>query len=80
MTELKTELKIRINEFDKIKEFIQDALSFKSDIDLIKGSYIVDAKSIMGVFSLDLSTPVTIKIHSCDEVDRLNEVMKKYTN
>lgn len=74
------EVIIRINEIDKMKSFIKDAESFMSDIDVIKGHYVIDGKSVMGLFSLDLSDNIVVRINSDDEVEisRFNEVMTKY--
>ena len=52
---------------DDVKEFLSITNSLQCDVDLIKGRYIIDAKSLMGVFSVDISSPVEIIIHSDDE-------------
>lgn len=59
-------LKIKLSMISEIEEFISEVNKIKDDVDLIKGRYIIDAKSIMGLMSLDLSTPVEIAIHSTD--------------
>lgn len=61
------ELMIKLNMVDDVKLFIEDVTNIDADVDLQKNHYIVDAKSIMGVFSLDLSEPVKVVIHSDDE-------------
>jgi phosphotransferase system HPr-like phosphotransfer protein len=53
---------IYLNSFDKIKNFVDITNQLDCDIDLISGRYVIDAKSIMGIFSLDLSKPIEIKI------------------
>lgn len=58
---------IILNNFDKIKEFTNSVSKFESDVDLMKGRYIVDAKSTIGIMTLNLSEPVEIQIHSEDE-------------
>ena len=74
------EIVVNINNIEKVKRFVSDALSFKSDIDILDGRYIIDGKSIMGVFSLDLSKDILVKIYSDDkkEITRFNTVMAKY--
>lgn len=69
---------VNLNDMNKIKLFVNAASTFMSDIDLVNGRYAVDAKSIMGVFSLDLSKPIEAVIYSEDkeELDRFEEVMK----
>ena len=66
--------------YDDLKEFIKTTESFESDIDIIKGRYVVDAKSIMGILSLDFSKGVDIVIHSVneDEIIRFLDAMKKF--
>jgi phosphocarrier protein HPr len=60
------EIKILINTIDKIKKFEEIVWNFQSDIDIIKGHYIIDAKSTLGIFSLDTSDPVIVKINPSD--------------
>lgn len=57
------DVKIIINSVDKVKDFIRAIEKFPCDCDLLSGNYVVDAKSIMGVFSLDVSKPITLRIH-----------------
>ena len=69
-----------LNEISAIKKFNNEVEKFESDIDLIKGRYVIDAKSLIGLFTLDLSTPVDIVIHSEneDEIKRFYEAMKEF--
>jgi phosphotransferase system HPr-like phosphotransfer protein len=55
---------------EDIKKFVAIVSRFSCDVDVVSGRYVVDAKSIMGWFSLDLSQPISIMIHSenCDDV------------
>lgn len=53
---------IKLDTFDKIKRFISIAEKLEYDIDLISGRYVVDGKSVMGIFSLDLSKPIEVHI------------------
>ncbi len=55
---------IELDTIDGAKQLNAIALSYEEDIDIIKGRYVIDAKSILGIFSLDISKPVKIKIHS----------------
>ena len=52
-----------------VKDFVNLVARYDFDVDLVSGRYVVDAKSIMGIFSLNLSKPIKIEIHSddCDE-------------
>lgn len=77
---MNTKITINLNDFKKIKKFNQSVSTFESDIDLVKGRYIIDAKSTIGIFTLDLSVPVDVLIHSENEEDikRFNEVMEEF--
>ena len=77
---MRTKITVTLNDFSKIKKFSSDVVKFESDIDLVKGRYIIDAKSTIGIFTLDLSSPVDVVIHSDndEEIRRFNEVMEKY--
>lgn len=59
-------LQISLNSIDKVKSFVNDISKFDFDFDLVSGRYVIDAKSIMGIFSLDLSKPITLNIHVDD--------------
>ncbi len=55
-----TTVQISLNSIDKVKSFVNDISKFNNDFDLVSGRYVIDAKSIMGIFSLDLSKPITL--------------------
>ena len=57
-------VKISLNSIDKVKAFVNDITKFDVDFDLVSGRYVIDAKSIMGIFSLDLSKPIDLNIHA----------------
>lgn len=67
-------VKVFLNTVDKVKAFVNTINTMDSDFDLVSGRYVVDAKSIMGIFSLDLSSPLTLNIHSEKDSD---EIIKK---
>lgn len=71
---------VNLNEIKKVNWFVQEVTSFESNIDLVSGRYVINAKSIMGIFSLDLSKPIEVVIDSDNkaEINRFVEVMKKY--
>ena len=64
-------VKISLNSIDKVKSFVNDITKFDYDFDLVSGRYVIDAKSIMGIFSLDLSKPIDLNIHVEDNVDEI---------
>ena len=61
------EMKINLNNIEKVKNFVAETTKHDEDMDLISGRYVINAKSIMGIFSLDLSKPITFVIHSDDK-------------
>ena len=65
-----TTVQISLNSIEKVKSFVNDIARFDSDFDLVSGRYVIDAKSIMGIFSLDLSKPIEMNIHSdsCEDL------------
>ncbi len=71
-------VKVRLNSIDKVQSFVRDLAKFDSDFDLISGRYTIDAKSIMGIFSLDLSKPIDLKIYAEENVDQICEALKPY--
>ncbi len=71
-------VKISLNSIDKVKSFVNDVTKFDTDFDLISGRYVIDAKSIMGIFSLDLSKPIDLSIHSDNDVEEILETLKPY--
>lgn len=77
---MKTRLTINLNEIAKANRFINEIVKFPSDIDIISGRYICDAKSLLAIFSYDLSKPVDIEIHSDDEeeIKKFNEMMEEF--
>ena len=71
-------VKISLNSIDKVKSFVNEITKFDYDFDLVSGRYVIDAKSIMGIFSLDLSKPIDLAIHSETNLDEILEVLKPY--
>ena len=65
---------ILLNSIDKVKAFVNDISKYDFDFDLVSGRYVIDAKSIMGIFSLDLSKPIDLNIHT--EGSELEDVLK----
>ena len=75
-------VKISLNSIDKVKSFVNTITKYDYDFDLVSGRYVIDAKSIMGIFSLDLSRPIDLNIHA-EGIDDgsasdIMEVLKPY--
>ena len=71
-------VQISLNSIDKVKAFVNTVTQFDYDFDLISGRYTIDAKSIMGIFSLDLSKPIDLNIHAEKEMDEIMNVLQPY--
>ncbi len=69
---------VSLNSIDKVKSFVNIVAKYNADFDLVSGRYVIDAKSIMGIFSLDLSKPITLKIHDTDEIAEILEDLKPF--
>lgn len=71
-------VQISLNSIDKVKSFVNAITQFEFDFDLVSGRYVIDAKSIMGIFSLDLSKPIELVIHAEDHLDEVMDILKPY--
>ena len=63
-----------LSSINDVKNFVNIVSKYDYEIDLTSGRYVVDAKSIMGIFSLDLSKPIKVEIHSDDCADLADEL------
>ena len=68
---------IKLSLTENVKAFVSIVSRHPYDIDLRAGRHVVDAKSILGIFSLDLSKPVTVEVYS-DSCDDLMEEIKPF--
>ena len=71
-------VKICLNSIEKVKSFVNDITMFDVDLDLVSGRYVIDAKSIMGIFSLDLSKPIDLNIHAEEELESVLNTLQPY--
>lgn len=67
---------VSLNSIDKVKEFVRKVSNIEGDVLLSSGRYIIDAKSIMGIFSLDLSKPITLEVE--DWKEEYDLLLEKY--
>ena len=65
-------VKVNINSIDKVKKFVNTLTKYDGNFDLVSGRYVIDAKSIMGIFSLDLSQDIELVLQG----DGNDEVIK----
>ena len=71
-------VQISLNSIDKVKSFVNTLTKFDCDFDLVSGRYVIDAKSIMGIFSPDLSKPLDLTIHASEDMDSILSILKPY--
>lgn len=73
-------LDVSLNTISKVKKFTNIANSFDCEIDVLQGRYIVSGRSIMGIFSLNLTNTVAVEIESDDEkeIDRFLKIMEEF--
>ncbi len=65
---------IKLSYAEEVKTFVNVANRYNYDMDLRAGRHVVDAKSILGIFSLDLSKPITLEVYADDCDDLLNDL------
>lgn len=71
------ECKVKISTINDVKKFVNAVAKFDFDVDLISGRYAIDAKSIMGIFSIDLSKELVMKAHT-DDADLVKADLAEY--
>lgn len=71
-------IKVNLNEINAIKKFVNIVNSVNEKLILKSGRYIIDAKSIMGIFSLDVSKPVTLEAVGSDLNPELINKLNKF--
>ena len=71
-----TKTTVFLQAINDVKEFVNIVMKYDFDIDLVSGRYAIDAKSIMGIFSHDLSKPIQLNAHTDDAEDLLKDLNK----
>lgn len=71
------EYTIKLDSVDKIKDFVTIASKYPFEIDICSKRYIIDAKSIMGILSLDTASPLTVKAY-CDDCSEFEDKIRAY--
>ena len=65
---------IKLSLVENVNHFVNIVTRYPFEMDLRAGRHVVDAKSILGIFSLDLSKPIDLNIHVTDKLDEILEV------
>lgn len=71
------EFTVKIGTIDQVKKFVSTVMLFNYEVDLVSGRYAIDAKSIMGIFSLDLSKELKMIAHT-DDTAELEEALAEF--
>ena len=71
-------IQILLDSVEKVRKFVDIVSMRDEEFDLLCGRYVVDAKSILGVMSLDLAQPLTLKVYSDGIAPDLEEELKPY--
>ena len=71
-------INIKLSLAENVKSFVNVVSRYPDDMDLRAGRHVVDAKSILGIFSLDLSKPITLEVYA-DDCNDLLEDIKAFT-
>ena len=61
------EFYVSLASIEDVRQFVNAATRCPCEVDVLSGRYVVDGKSIMGLFSLDLSQPVKVQVHGGEE-------------
>ncbi len=70
------EMKIVLGNIQDVREFVNLVVLVEYEVDLAQGRYLIDAKSIMGIFSLDLLSPITVVAHTENALDFFEKLEK----
>ncbi len=73
-----TKIPVLINTIEKVKQFVQIVSQFSCEMDLTTGRYTIDAKSIMGIFSLDISAPLDLVVYDDASVSAITEALNGF--
>ncbi|HEX9062957.1 MAG TPA: HPr family phosphocarrier protein [Clostridia bacterium] len=68
---------ISLKSISDVKDFVNIVSRYDFDVDLSSGRYVVDAKSIMGIFSLDLSKPIKVQVYG-EQAEKFYEEVKNF--
>ncbi len=71
-------MNLKLDSIDKVKAFVNIINLYEGDFDLASNRYVVDAKSIMGIFSLDLANPLELSIHNDADAEEIKGKLADY--
>ena len=71
-------VQVLLNSIEKVKGVVNNISKFNNDFELVAGRYVIDAKSVMGIFSLDLAKPICLNIHAEENTDQIVNALAGY--
>ncbi len=69
---------IRLKEINDVYKLVNTLLAYDGAVDLGSGRYIVDGRSLLGIFSLDLRQPVAVHVHRDEDVEKLQSLLSEF--
>lgn len=72
------ELQVSLNTIDKVKSFVDMISEMRGEFNIIEGRYVIDAKSIMGIFSLDISKPLVLQVQHLEDQEIFDKMIAEY--
>jgi len=69
---------VNLNSIDKVKKFVRMMSNIEDNIDLVSGRYIVDAKSLLGIFSLDLAKPIKLEFNGSKNEESISKKLEEF--
>ena len=72
------EIRIFLGTIERVKNFVNEVSHLECDVDIVSGRYVIDAKSIMGIFSLDISKPIDLNVHTDKNTEDIMAALKPY--
>lgn len=72
------ELQVSLNTIDKVKSFVDKISEMRGEFNIVAGRYVIDAKSIMGIFSLDISKPLVLQVQHLEDQEIFDKMIAEY--
>lgn len=72
------ELQVSLNTIDKVKSFVDKISEMRGEFNIVEGRYVIDAKSIMGIFSLDISKPLVLQVQHLEDQEIFDKMIAEY--
>ena len=75
---MRRSMSIQFKSYEMIEKFIREIADIRGEFDLVSGRRVVDARSFLGIFSLDLSKPIDLNIHADGDLDNIMKALEPY--